>query len=256
MPESTHPIQIIATPSQSKRYLMKINARFAAITIAGLTMSGAALAQSAFEGFYGQVSTGFESNTVDSARLTGQHFGGIANVSNTVSPSANSAPLVFGLGYTFQVKDKFMLGLGVDYSALTQTTSTAGFFYPGTGSTDVYDYNFTVSNRFSLFVTPGYAIDRDKLAYVKLGYTNQRLKYSQTNCCSVPSNTDNVNGYVLGLGYKQIITQGLYAFVEANYYAYQSASLSSTYADGPGGTVSSNPSSNAYNILVGVGYKF
>ena len=235
---------------------MKIKTLVAVIAGAGLTMSGHAVAQSAFEGFYGQVSTGFEHNVVENATATGQDFGGVANVSNTVSPSANSAPLVLGLGYTFQVKDKFMLGLGVDYSALTQTTSTAGFFYPGTGSTDVYDYNFTVSNRFSLFVTPGYAIDRDKLAYVKLGYTNQRLKYSQTNCCSVPSNTDNVNGYVLGLGYKQIITQGLYAFVEANYYAYEKSSLSSTYADGPGGTVSGSPSSNAYNFLVGVGYKF
>jgi len=235
---------------------MKIKSVVAAIATVGLTLSSPAMAQSAFEGFYGQVSTGFESNTVDSAQLTGQDFGGVANVSNAASPSANSAPLVFGLGYTFLVKDKFTLGLGVDYSALTQTTSTAGFFYPGTGFDDVYDYNFTVSNRFSLFVTPGYAIDQDKLAYVKLGYTNQRLKYSQTNCCSVPSNTDNVNGYVLGLGYKQIITQGLYAFVEANYYAFERASLSSTYADGPGGTVSSNPSSSTYNLLVGVGYKF
>ncbi len=235
---------------------MKINARFAAITIAGLTISGAAMAQSAFEGFYGQVSTGFEHNVVENATATGQDFGGVANVSNTVSPSVNSAPLVLGLGYTFLVKDKFTLGLGVDYSALTQTTNTVGFYYPGTGSTNVYNYNFTVSNRFSLFVTPGYAIDRDKLAYVKLGYTNQRIKYSQTNCCSAPSNTDNVNGYVLGLGYKQTITQGLYAFAEANYYAYEKSSLSSTYTDGPGGTVSASPSSSAYNLLVGVGYKF
>jgi hypothetical protein len=174
---------------------MKIKAVVLAMAAAGLTLSGHAVAQSAFEGFYGQVSTGFESNSVDSARLTGQDFGGVANVSETVSPIANSAPLVLGLGYTFLLKDKFTLGLGVDYSALTQTTNAAGFYYPGTGSADVYNYNFTVSNRFSLFVTPGYAIDRDKLAYVKLGYTNQRLKYSQTNCCSAPSNTDNVNGY-------------------------------------------------------------
>lgn len=165
---------------------MKIKSVVAAIATVGLTLSGHAMAQSAFEGFYGQVSTGFESNTVDSAQLTGQDFGGVANVSNAASPSANSAPLVFGLGYTFLVKDKFTLGLGVDYSALNQTTSTAGFFYPGTGFNDVYDYNFTVSNRFSLFVTPGYAIDQDKLAYVKLGYTNQRLKYCKPIVAQCP----------------------------------------------------------------------
>ena len=109
---------------------MKIKILVAAIATAGLTMSGAAMAQSAFEGFYGQVSTGFESNTVDSAQDTGQDNNGVANLSNIASPSVNSAPLVLGLGYTFLVKDKFTLGLGVDYSALTQTTNTVGFYYP------------------------------------------------------------------------------------------------------------------------------
>jgi hypothetical protein len=219
-------------------------------------LSSGAFAQSAFEGFYGQISTGYESNTVNSASLTGQDYGGTPNVSNSASPSAHSAPLVFGLGYTFLVKDKFTLGVGIDYSALTQTTSAAGFYYPAFGSSDVYDYDFSVSNRFSLFVTPGYAIDADKLAYVKLGYTTQQVQYAQTNCCSTPSNKSNVNGYVLGLGYKQMIKNGLYAFVEANYYSYDKSSLSSTYTDGPGGTVSANPKSNAYNFLVGVGYRF
>jgi len=46
------------------------------------------------------------------------------------------------------------------------------------------------------------------------------------------------------------------SFAEANYYGYAKPNLSSTYTDGPGGTVSSNPNVSAYNFLLGLGYKF
>jgi hypothetical protein len=215
-----------------------------------------AIAQSAFTGFFGQVSTGYEHNTVESVSLVGTDYGGTPNTSTSASLNSGSAPLVLGLGYTFELQGKFMLGVGVEYSTLSQTTNVAGFSYPSTGSTTAYDYHVSISNRFNVFLSPGYAIDDDKLAYLKIGYSNQQLQYSQTDCCSAPSNKGNVSGYLLGLGYKQMIANGFYGFVEANYQAYSHADLSSTYSDGPGGTVSANPSSNAYNFLVGVGYKF
>ncbi len=218
-------------------------------------ISASAFAQSQFVGAYGQISTGYENNTVSSATLTGTNYGGTPNTSNSVSTSTSSAPLVLGLGYVFPVQDKFTLGLGVDYYALTQETSPAAFYYRGI-STATYNYKFTISNRFNIFITPGYSLDQDKLVYAKLGYSSQNVQYSQTNCCSSPSNKAQVSGYVLGLGYKQFITAGLYGFAEANYYSYASPNLSSTYTDAGGGTVSSNPNVSAYNFLLGLGYRF
>ena len=218
-------------------------------------ISTAALAQNQFVGAYGQVSTGYENNTVSSATLTGTNYGSTPNTSNSVSTNTSSVPLVFGFGYVFPVQDKFTLGLGVDYYALTQETSPAAFYYRGI-STATYNYKFTISNRFNIFITPGYSLDQDKLVYAKLGYSNQNVQYSQTNCCSSPSNKAQVSGYVLGLGYKQFITAGLYGFAEANYYSYASPNLSSTYTDAGGGTVSSNPNVSAYNFLLGLGYRF
>ena len=218
-------------------------------------ISISAFAQSQFVGAYGQVSTGYENNTVSSATLTGTNYGSTPNTSNSVSTSTSSAPLVLGVGYVFPVQDKFTLGLGVDYYTLTQETSPAAFYYRGI-STATYNYKFTISNRFNIFITPGYSLDQDKLVYAKLGYSNQNVQYSQTNCCSSPSNKAQVSGYVLGLGYKQFITAGLYGFAEANYYSYASPNLSSTYTDAGGGTVSSNPNVSAYNLLLGLGYRF
>lgn len=222
----------------------------------GLFFSYAVIAQSQFVGAYGQISTGYENNRVSSAQLTGTPYGGTPNTTNSVSTNNGSAPLVLGLGYLFPVQNNFTLGIGVDYSTLTQETSPAAFYYPAINNSPSFNYQFTISNRFNIFATPGYAIDRDKLVYAKLGYSSQSVQYSQTNCCSSSSNKAQVSGYVLGLGYKQLITGGLYGFVEANYYAYAKPSLSSTYTDDGGGTVSSNPNVSAYNLLLGLGYRF
>lgn len=222
----------------------------------GLILSCSAFAQSQFAGAYGQIATGYENNRVGSAQLIGTDYGGSPNTTNSVSSTTGSAPLVLGLGYLLPVQNNFTLGLGVDYSALTQETSPAAFYYPAINNSPSFNYRFTITNRFNIFATPGYAIERDKLVYAKLGYSSQSVQYSQTNCCSSPSNKAQVSGYVLGLGYKQMITSGLYGFAEANYYAYAKPSLSSTYTDGPGGTVSSNPNVSAYNFLLGLGYRF
>ena len=218
-------------------------------------LSCSAFAQHQFVGAYGQISTGYENNTVSSAQLTGTDYGDVPNKTNTLSTTSASAPLVLGLGYTFNLKNNFTMGIGVDYSAFTQNTQSGGFYYFGDRS-NTYNYKFSISNRFNAFIAPGYAIDQDKLVYAKLGYSMQSVQYSQTNCCSSPSNQAQVSGYVVGLGYKQFLTKALYGFVEANYYAYGRPNLSSNYSDGPGGTVSSSPNVNAYNFLFGLGYRF
>lgn len=226
------------------------------LACSGLIFSSVAFAQSQFVGAYGQISTGYENNRVSSAQLIGTNYGGTPNTTNSVNISSSSAPLVLGLGYVLPVQNNFTLGLGVDYSALTQETSPTAFYYPSIKNSPTFNYKFTISNRFNIFVTPGYAIGQDKLAYTKFGYSSQSVQYSQTNCCSSPSNKAQVSGYVLGLGYKQFITSGLYGFVEANYYGYAKPNLSSTYTDEGGGTVTSNPSVSAYNFLLGLGYRF
>ena len=227
-----------------------------ALACSGLLFSCTAFAQSQFAGAYGQISTGYENNRVSSAQMIGTDYGSSPNASNSVSTNTGSAPLVLGLGYLIPVQKNFTFGLGVDYSTLTQDTGSAAFYYPTVTNSPSFNYKYTISNRFSIYAAPGYAIDKDKLAYAKIGYSSQSVQYSQTNCCSSPSNKAQVSGYVLGLGYKQLITGGLYGFAEANYYTYAKPSLSSTYTDGGGGTVSSNPNVSAYNLLLGVGYRF
>jgi len=234
------------------------------IAAAALVLSSSVGAQSAFEGFYGQISTGYENNTVNNTDITVNQSRVSAAFpartfidSNGGNASKGDMPLVLGLGYTFSLAPKFTLGLGADYSTLTSKTNTITYT-PAGGRTNLANYK--ISNRYSIFLTPGYAIDKDKLAYFKAGYSNQKLEgFDGTSGNSEGSS--NMSGYVLGLGYKQMITSGFYGFAEGNYYTFSKVNLDST---GPtagnriGGTyaTSANPGANAYNFLIGVGYKF
>jgi hypothetical protein len=140
--------------------------------------------------------------------------------------------------------------IGSNVLLINDTTNLTTSSDPGVN----YTQQYKISNRFNVFVTPGYVIDKDKLAYFKAGYSAQNIKAEGQvgNAGGNPSATQS--GYILGLGYKQIITGGIYGFGEANYMSYGNKSLTNKY-DG-GGVDTFNVKASAYQFLVGVGYKF
>jgi len=256
-----------------------------------VTVSSNVYAQSAFAGFYGQLSTGYESNQLggQSDLVTVNPYAKSDFSTSGASQSFGGAPLVLGAGYYWQASDKWLIGLGADYSALKQTSSN----YPVTasnlsgstsipaGETDTFNGgNMQLSNRFNLFLSPGYAIDKDKLVYIKAGYSQVTAQYNRATSLTVSgggmsttypakggNSSSNQSGYLLGLGYKQIINSGLYGFVEGNYMSYNAPSYtfsSSKAIDLAHGvtsastrTVSTNFGSlNTYQFLVGLGYAF
>lgn len=254
---------------------MKIKFLIAATSI---TITSSAMAQSAFQGFYGQIGTGYESNSLGSgsgnisSSLTNENYS-----SSSSSQQFGGAPLVLGIGYNFSVSPKWLIGIGADYSALSQTSSNFSTNFGTTMNDEVYRGTFSgnsiqLSNRFNIFITPGYAIDNDKLIYLKAGYSSVSAKMSGPDTYTVTvsgvqqvqtpvssgSSTSTVGGYVVGLGYKQIITGGIYGFVEANYMSYSKPSFTTTGAITNGAPITSTLSTslNSYQALVGVGYRF
>ena len=224
------------------------------LTFGLVCFSPSIFAQSAFQGFYGQIGVGYENNSPSTSSYT-YHFPN--NPSRSVSTSDSSKGSfsgAIGLGYGLSISNNFLLSLGVDYSPLKantgKTTDEVGF-----------NYNYQIANRTNIFLAPGYLIDKDKLAYFKAGYSQQTMKVQNyldydgaaySNGGSNPSNT--LRGYVLGLGYKQLLSQNIYMFGEGNYYTYGNQSYTSVYANGFTDTF--NAKATAYQFLVGVGYKF
>jgi outer membrane immunogenic protein len=231
--------------------------KFAKLLALGLVcFSPSIFAQSAFQGFYGQIATGYENNSVSNTSLTMNNRSNFPGGNN--NPSNGSAPLILGAGYNYSISQNLLLGVGLDYSFLETTIGTANIngSYAGTGTT------YKASNRLNIFLAPGYVIDKDKLAYAKVGYSTQKLKASYYDdagpsaCSGNSMGSGNAQGFLAGLGYKQIISGGFYGFTEANYYSYGRTSMgTSTLCDT---TLITNfsPSTSAYNFLAGVGYKF
>ena len=262
----------------------------AGCAVVGLT-SFNAQAQSAFAGFYGQVSTGYESNQLGSASGSSNVIPYAKSDTTSTGPSQTfgGAPLVLGAGYYWQASEKWLIGFGADYSALTQTSSSIPLNRsnaPGStvvGAGDTITQNGTtmqLSNRFNLFITPGYAIDKDKLVYVKAGYSQVTAQYNRATSLTVTNKgvstttaaaggnqSSNQGGYLLGIGYKQVISSGLYGFVEGNYMGYSAPSYtfsSTNPLDRSRGvttpstrSVTTNFASlNSFQALIGLGYAF
>jgi hypothetical protein len=234
-----------------------------------VTASTGSFAQSAFQGFYGQIATGYESNSASNLNQTGNDGTTFGDIWNASSQTFGGAPVVLGLGYNFSVTPKWLIGIGADYSAISQKSSS--YNLPGgnanTNGATVQGVSLQTSNRFNIFLTPGYAIDKDKLLYIKAGYSSVNIKQNfptsfndgqgGTGTIGATSASSTVGGYVLGLGYKQMITSGFYGFGEANFMSYSKPTLSVNNIPNSGGyNLSSNPSLSSYQLLVGVGYKF
>jgi hypothetical protein len=217
------------------------------VAAAATVVASSAMAQSAFEGAYGKLGVGFDQNSVSSSTHTYNGFTGL----EAPSTDGGSFSGVVGLGYNFSVAKDFLLGIGVDYGFVPSSAKN--------GTNSLGTLQSKISSRYNIFVTPGYVLAKDKLVYLKAGYSSQTVKItdqSNTGTNGETLGSGSANGYILGLGYKQMVASGFYGFGEANYYSYSGAQFSSQNLS-DGSTFSSySPKSSAYQFLVGVGYKF
>jgi len=206
-----------------------------AAAVTGLV--GTVNAQSAFEGFYGQVGVGYES--VDLGISNDVVSSGEAYTFS--SSNANSFTGSVGIGAYFPVTKTFLLGAGAEYSPFAGSSTNAIFNIPTVSYTSTTSWK--KKNSYNIFLSPAIAVDKDKLAYAKVGFTGMSTHHATAN--GTQSN-DDYTGYSLGLGYKQMVSRSIYAFGEVNYSTYGSKEDDFSLTNKP----------STMNALVGVGYKF
>jgi hypothetical protein len=205
------------------------------VGIGFISLATPALAQSVFTGFYGQVGIGYENSTPS-------YSGGTLN-NSTYSYSlsggtTNSFAGTAAIGYYFPVTGNFLLGIGGEYSPLSGGSGNATVSIPALKYSESQSIKKGAS--YNLFISPAYAIDKEKLAYAKVGYSSANYEIGGGN--------DTYNGYSLGLGYRQIIQGSWYGFAEVNYFSYGNQNVATN--------ASGTASFKVTNALVGVGYKF
>jgi hypothetical protein len=206
-----------------------------AVAIGFVSLTTPALAQSVFTGFYGQVGIGYENSTPS-------YSGGTLNNSaysyGISGGTTNSFAGTATIGYYFPVTGNFLLGIGAEYSPLSGTSSNATVTVPALKYSE--SQSIKKGDSYNLFISPAYAIDKEKLAYAKVGYSSANYEIGGGN--------DTYNGYSLGLGYRQIIQGSWYGFAEVNYMSYGNQNVATN--------ASGTASFKVTNALVGIGYKF
>ena len=214
------------------------------------TLATSSVAQSKFEGLYGQVAVGYESI---SPTLTNTPIA--VSGSSTTIPLATSISSTSGatgnvaLGYTASINKDFTLAIGAEYYPINSQSGNYTSTLAGKTSSGTYQKQ----NVYNIYLAPGMNVGTDGLAYFKVGYTGASIKSSEGSA----SSTENLTGYSLGLGYKQFFAGNWYGFGEANYFSYGN-SVDNQRASSGTRTLSWSTTLNAnvYNLLIGLGYKF
>jgi hypothetical protein len=207
------------------------------------------MAQS-FEGFYGQVGAGFQSVVPSLSGVTITAPSGAKYGYNSSIDSTNSLTGTVALGYSFLAAPSFLVGFGAEYSPFSGQSGDIKYT-SSTLTPSTINATYKIKESYNFYISPGVVIDKQSVAYAKVGYTG----------ASIDSNgSTNYTGYSLGLGYKRFVSGNIYAFGEGNYMSYgnKTSNSSGPWGGAGGGTYTSSltSSANVYNFLVGVGYKF
>ena len=201
-----------------------------------------------FEGFFAEAGLGY--GTFDGS-FSGGNLSSGSNALGAYSVDANTIKSILGViggGYNFALTNEVDLGVGGTYSPSRSASATSTVTLPAAlgGSSTA---SGAVQNIYSIYLSPGYAISQDSLVYGKVGYTGATAVFSGS-----PPNV-NLNGYVLGLGFKKTFDKNMYGFIEGKYASFGSKDLDSNVFNSAI-TNTGSMSAKGMDIVVGVGYKF
>ena len=215
--------------------------------------STCAMSQSAFKGFFGEISGGYGTTTPDSKGGSGAAVIGGQSVPFTFVTDHNTHRDFMGnasVGYRFRISKKFLLGVGAEFTendgSWTTITTTNNY---NVKTTDEY----RILHSYAFFLAPAYAIDEDKLVSAKVGYARSLTDNEITGTVSEHHQT---GGYLVALGSRQIIKGRWYGLAEIEYNrtANQTYNNSGVSTNGYRFTSTLELSSHSYRCIVGIGF--
>ena len=203
----------------------------------------AAFAANVWRGFQGNVGGGIGVTNYTNLSPDAT-FGGATTSWPVDSQNSQGATGAVSVGYNYDVSQEMIVGVGIE-NIPVKTSKTYDSKYEGMPLAN----KIQLGNIFNTYVTPGYAWDKDRMVYAKLGYSVATLALETSEPATA---SKGLTGYIVGLGYKQIITGGLYGFVEGNYMNYGKATVNSQFS---AYALTTEPTVASTSYAVGVGYK-
>lgn len=157
-------------------------------------------------------------------------------------------------GYNFELSNQLIIGVGATYLPAASKSASLSFTTSAPGSVPTTG-KYNIKNAYNLFVAPGYAINKNQLAYAKIGFASSTVSaYAPTGVNAFPTQNVKISGLSLGLGYKHMISKSVYLLGEFNYANFNPTNVS--VVTNSGTTVSTSISGKAMDYILGIGYRF
>jgi hypothetical protein len=174
----------------------------------------------------------------------------------------NTGTANISAGYNWGINSDYVLGIRATYYP-SASSSASGSFAISTAATaspipapagtylTTSQIQYNIKNLYSIVLTPGYSLDKQRLIYAKVGYTGATIG---VNGPTLAYSTVGLSGYSLGLGYKQMISESIYMLGEFNYAGYSNTSATLTNTSGV--RLTGTFGGSGIDFLVGLGYRF
>ena len=186
-------------------------------------------------------------------------FGSImgAEVDGTVTDSNNAvssgsigkiAPVAgIDAAYTFAAGSNGFIGVGATYLA-----GDAEFGIGNADSSSDATKNFSgkIKDHYSVYIQPGYAVNKDSAVYGKISYNH--ADFNVSNAVRQPG---DLEGWGYGIGLKTFLTPNAFMQVEASYTEYDTLTATRTATGGTGVVTASGKPAIATGTI-SIGYKF
>jgi opacity protein-like surface antigen len=179
---------------------------------------------------------------------------------NATANNVNTATANLSVGYNWGINTDYVIGIRAIYypgasssatGSMVVTSSGVGGVAPAGTVLQTANVQYNVKNLYSIVLTPGYVIDQSSLVYAKVGYTGATIGL---NGPTLAYSSLNLTGYTLGVGYKQMITNSIYALGEFNYSGYSNKTATVTNTSGV--NITAPFGGSGIDFLVGLGYRF
>lgn len=225
------------------------------IMIAGLLTAAAsgAIADGSFDGVNAQLGMGFTSlGTEYTSSYNNFTQPELYNNSTNVKGSQTGMLGNVALGYSYGISKEFNIAANVFYNFGSDNAGSISVSDNYTGDSGTIQAK--LKNIWGISVEPGYYFSDKSLGFIKLGWAMASTSGSWNGGGSSGSQSaGTANGFLYGLGFKQLVTENVYVGIDAYQIAFSSKSVSTS---DQWGTDTSTYKPNMTYGGINVGYKF
>ena len=216
--------------------------------VALLASSTSLMAQSkSFEG----VSLGLSASVVG-AEVSGSSASsspGTRSSSGSIGKVAEIAAI--DLSYGYPVSNNFLVAIGASYTPGKAKAGTGTYTGDGTTGDTNGKLNLEISDPYTIYIAPTYAVSKDAALYAKLGYSKADVNVTAADSASLSRKPGDLEGITYAIGSKILLNNNVYIGVEASLTEYDSISATRTT-----GSVNVNADATVAQGTITLGYKF